>query len=252
MFSPSFLLSRINRRAGKGHKEKLINNHSSLIILIKYSLPFYLPVCLDRVFVAPVLLTRRVWYGYAFRRIKLANCDKYAIVDPSDFAELSKYTWWADYSYGSYRIIRLVPKGRGHTAVQMHRQIMADELARAREKSKVKLYIDHKNGNSRDNRRANLRIATHLQNARNRVKINKKCSSIYKGVCRHKYRKSWMCQINVGKKSVHLGYFDDEVEAARAYDKAAKKYHKEFACLNFPPPDKKGLKNLIKFWFGHR
>jgi len=197
-------------------------------------------------------MLRRIWYGYTFRRIKLANCDEYAIVDPCHFAELSRYVWWADYSYGSYRIIRLVWKDRGHTALQMHRQIMADELERRREKSKEQLYIDHKNRDSRDNRRANLRVATHLQNARNRVKINKKCSSVYKGVCRHKYRGTWMCQINVGKKSMHLGYFDDEIEAAKAYDAAAKKYHGQFACLNFPPPDKKGLKNLLKYWFNHR
>jgi hypothetical protein len=131
----------------------------------------------------------------------------------------------------------------------MHRQIMADELKRRRKKSNEKLYIDHKNRDSRDNRRANLRVATHTQNARNRVKINKKCSSIYKGVFLHKHHKKWGCQINVGKKSIHLGYFDNELEAAKCYDEAAKKYHGEFACLNFPPPNKKGLKNLLKYWF---
>lgn len=220
--------------------------------MIKYAFPFYVPACLDRVCISPLLLLRWIWYGYMFRRIKLANCDKYAIVDPCDFAELSRYVWWADYSYGSYRIIRFVWKDRGHTALQMHRQIMGDELNRRTRKSKEELFIDHKNRNTLDNRRANLRVATHLQNARNRVKINKKCSSIYKGVCRHKYRERWMCQINLKGKSIHLGYFDDEVEAAKCYDEAAKKYHGEFACLNFPPPNKKGLKNLIKYWFNHR
>ena len=35
-------------------------------------------------------------------------------------------------------------------------------------------------------------------------------------------------------KREHLGYFADETEAAKAYDTAAKKYHEEFANLNFP------------------
>jgi len=217
--------------------------------LIKYSLPFYLPVCFDRVSVSPVLLLRWIWYGYTFRRIKLASCDEYAIVDPSDFAELSKYVWLADYSCGSYRIIRLVLKDKGHTTLLMHRQIMADELERRRNKSKEQLYIDHKNRDSRDNRRANLRAATHTQNASNRVKVNKKYSSIYKGVSWNKSSKKWFAVIKSNNRRMFLGYFDDEIEAAKAYDEAARKYHGEFACLNFPPPNKKGLKNLIKYWF---
>lgn len=215
-----------------------------------YRLAIYIPDWLDKIIFGPLLLLRRLWFGYSFRRIKLANCAQYAIVEPGDYAELCKYTWWSDYSYGSYRAIRFVGKDRGHTALQMHRQIMAEELKRRMRRSKEKLFIDHINRNSLDNRRVNLRIATGLQNARNRVKINKKCSSIYKGVCRHKYRKTWMCQINHKGKSIHLGYFDDELEAAKCYDTAARKYHKEFACLNFPPPvDKRGLKNLFKYYF---
>jgi hypothetical protein len=204
------------------------------------------------VFVSPVLLLRWIWYGYTFRRIKLANCGEYAIVDPCDFAELSKYVWWADYSYGSYRIIRFIWKDKGRTTVLMHRQIMADELKCRRRKSKKKLCIDHKNRDSRDNRRANLRVATHTQNARNKVKNNKKYCSIYKGVSWNKLRKKWFALIRANHGRVFLGYFDDQIEAAKAYDEAAKKYHGQFACLNFPPPNKKGLKNLIKYWFSRR
>lgn len=217
--------------------------------LIKYTPPIYIPVFLDRVVVSPLLLLRWIWYGYTFRRVRLADSNKYAIVDYGDFAKLLKYTWWGDYSYGSYRVIRFIGKDRGHTALQIHRQIMKGELNYKLQTSNSKLVVDHINRNSLDNRRANLRVATHLQNARNRVKINKKCSSIYKGVCWSKHHKKWAAQINVRRKSIHLGYFKDELDGAKCYDEAAKKYHDEFACLNFPPRDKRGLKNLIKSLF---
>jgi len=221
-------------------------------ILIKYSLPVYLPVFLDRVLVSPLLLLRRVWYGYTFRRIKLANCDKYAIVDPCDFASLSKYTWLLDCEYGSRRAIRLAGTVCGHISVHMHRQILADELEAKSSALLVKLFIDHINCNALDNRRANLRIVTRMQNAKNRSKSKKKCSSVYKGVHWNKSGKKWGAMIRANRKPIYLGYFTDEIEAAKAYDEAAKKYHGEFACLNFPPPDKKGLKNLIKYWFSNR
>ena len=148
-----------------------------------------------------------------------------------------------------------VGRDRGHTALQIHREIMLDDNTKSinnsitRNIEKNKLVVDHINRNSLDNRRANLRLATHDENARNRVKINKKCSSIYKGVCWNKHHKKWQGQIQVQRKSMHLGYFDDELDAARAYDAAAEKYHGEFACLNFPPPDKRGLRGLIRYWF---
>jgi hypothetical protein len=36
------------------------------------------------------------------------------------------------------------------------------------------------------------------------------------------------------KKGIHLGFFKNEIDAAKAYDRAARRYHKHFACLNFP------------------
>ncbi len=200
-------------------------------------------------FVSPVLLLRWIWYGHTFRRLKLANSDKYAIVDPCKYAELSKYTWLLDCEFGCRRVIRLAGRKSGHIFVHMHRQILADQLKAKSVVLLVELFIDHINGNALDNRRANLRIVTRAQNAKNRSKGSKKCSSVYKGVCWHKYNKKWSAEIKSNHRQIHLGYFDDEIEAAKAYDEAAKKYHGEFACLNFPPPDKRGLKNLLKYWF---
>jgi hypothetical protein len=46
-------------------------------------------------------------------------------------------------------------------------------------------------------------------------------------------RWKWRAQIMLNGRLIHLGYFTDPVEAAKAYDEAARKYHGEFASLNF-------------------
>jgi hypothetical protein len=95
------------------------------------------------------------------------------------------------------------------------------------------LLVDHRNCNSLDNRRANLRLATHQENMRNRRK-RKNTSSRFIGVTFDKQRGKWLARIIYQGKRIFLGRFDTEIEAARAYDAAVKKYHIEFARLNFP------------------
>lgn len=93
------------------------------------------------------------------------------------------------------------------------------------------LFVDHKNGDGLDNRRSNLRICTLSQNMMNRVKLSlKKTTSIYKGVGFHKGRFRAYIHANGGHKS--LGYYDDQRDAAKAYNEAAIKYFGEFARLN--------------------
>lgn len=92
--------------------------------------------------------------------------------------------------------------------------------------------IDHRDGNGCNNRRSNLRFATKSENGMNQRK-RENTSSIYKGVYFHKPSGKWLAHIMINGKSIHLGYFVDEIDAAKAYDAKAIVLFKEFTNLNF-------------------
>lgn len=99
--------------------------------------------------------------------------------------------------------------------------------------------VDHVNHNGLDNRRTNLRSGAQWQNRGNarKPKINRLggvTSSGYKGVSRQSGRNRWRATIRSNSASMNLGSFVDEIEAARAYDRAALEVFGTFACLNFP------------------
>ena len=91
--------------------------------------------------------------------------------------------------------------------------------------------VEHKNNNPSSNFRLNLRSANFAQNNRNRgVKVG--VGSIYRGVYLHKHRLKWQASITYLGKKIHLGSFETEVEAAKAYNKAATEYFGAFANIN--------------------
>ena len=108
----------------------------------------------------------------------------------------------------------------------MHRQLLGLGYGDRR-------HTDHRNHITLDNRQENIRICSCQENMRNR-KPWKDATSGYKGVYKHTQAKKWVAQITIKGVVRHLGIFNNEEEAAHAYDEAAKKHFGEFAYLNFP------------------
>lgn len=142
------------------------------------------------------------------------------LVDDEDFDFVSQYSWHV--SHNGYAIRRAVePSGRKRV-IYMHKELMTPSPGHE---------IDHADMNKLNNCRSNLREASRtLNNANHRPREG--CSSKFKGVAWHKNYKRWWSYINKNGKRLSLGYFYDEVEAAKAYNAAAQLLFGEFARPN--------------------
>jgi len=155
-----------------------------------------------------------------------------AIVDDADYEWLNRYKWFAHKGHNNiwYAERGEWVNGKRRT-ITMHRFILALKDGDPREG-------DHKNHKGLDNQRCNLRICTPAQNQHNRLPQRNK-SSVFKGVhlvnryYKDKIYKYWLSVIRLEGHGIHLGNFDTEIEAAKAYDLKAIELFGEYAHTNF-------------------
>lgn len=93
------------------------------------------------------------------------------------------------------------------------------------------LCVDHADGDLLNCTRANLRLCTRAENSRNLHTT--RGSSRFRGVTFHKQAGRWQAALMTGGRNYHLGLFEDETAAARAYDTAARHHFGAFASPNF-------------------
>lgn len=145
---------------------------------------------------------------------------KVALVDDEDFESISQFKWYANFVHGHW----YAKRRDGRKTCQMHRLILSATNSQC---------VDHIDGNGLNNTRINLRIATSQQNTWNQRPTGRSISG-FKGVFWRKNRGHFFASIAADRVYHYLGSFSCPVEAAKAYDEAAKRLHGDFACLNFP------------------
>ncbi|HYE77557.1 MAG TPA: HNH endonuclease [bacterium] len=149
-----------------------------------------------------------------------------AWVDDEDFEKLSSYRWrvvkgkTGMYAYTTVGIAPYVRKG-----YSMHSMLIEVPPG---------MVTDHIDGNGLNNQKSNLRVCTHAQNMMNQRKARTSKTSPYKGVSWCKDQEKWRVQLITGGKVYRFGRYTDPVEAARVYDREARRMFGEYARLNFP------------------
>ena len=147
-------------------------------------------------------------------------------VDDGDYESVDQYKWTLS---GSGYACREYSDGGVMKRIYLHRALLNCPDG---------CEVDHINGNPLDNRRCNLRLATHQQNLCNQSKQHSATSSKYKGVYFDRVNRKWRAQITRAGVTHTLGRFNTEREAALAYNKAARQYFGKYANLNNFEEDK--------------
>lgn len=133
-------------------------------------------------------------------------------VDDVDLPLVSAYRWFAHQGgrrAGWYAVANARwPDGRKRT-LRMHALLMGQDG------------VDHIDRNGLNNRRSNLRPATASQNQANRP-VMQGCTSRHRGVSWNKAKAKWRAYIKIDGVQRHLGMFEEEDDAALAFDIAAR------------------------------
>jgi len=173
------------------------------------------------------------WGSFAFgagsfdmKQIELTR-GQFAIVDDEDYDFLMQWKWYAVKGSNTYYASTITSQKGGAKSerLQMARVILGLQKG-------DKMVADHIDHNGLNNQRSNLRAATVAQNSSN-LTSHQDSTSKYLGVCWLKTRNVWGAFItNKNGKLINLGHFDQEIDAAEAYNEVALKLHGEFANLN--------------------
>jgi hypothetical protein len=154
------------------------------------------------------------------QRIPLVNGRGFALVDDADLPLVGAYRWCRlELRHTSYALTWTGSKPN-RRCIYMHILLMGQPG------------IDHRDRNGLNNQRSNLRPATQSQNNANQR--SREGVSTYRGVVWCKQTSRWRAQIKANGRYQHLGRFDREDDAARAYDVAALAAWGEFATPNLP------------------
>lgn len=156
----------------------------------------------------------------------------FAIIDANDLDIARRYRWQVD----------IRPTGARYAAAYLREERTKIYLHRLLTGAPIRSRVDHKNNDGLDCRRSNMRVCTNSQNLAN-TSVGTNNRSGFKGVSWSKQASRWRVTIKANGKQQHIGFFDDLVEAARAYDDKARDLFGEFACVNFPVGDERGARN---------
>jgi hypothetical protein len=147
---------------------------------------------------------------------------KFVQVDDWNYDKLMEHKWFAHKDKNTYYAQRQIKINKNkQKTISMHNIIMHTPIGQE---------VDHIDGDGLNCLEENMRNCTHANNCMNRKYGG---TSKYTGVSKYRGNK-FQAQISNKGKKIFLGYHNNEEDAARAYDKAAKKYFGEFAHLNFP------------------
>lgn len=151
--------------------------------------------------------------------------DRAALVDDEDYPELIRWKWHCN----SDGYVVRTPGGRGRRkTVFLHHQIV---------KAPAGARVVFKDGNPLNCRKENLLIGDAATVQHKKRRLPGKTSSKYKGVFRNRGARKWFAKIKVAGEAKYLGSYEDEEQAARAYDEAARRYFGPHALTNFRPAD---------------
>lgn len=148
-----------------------------------------------------------------------------AIVDADDFERLNRFNWfaiWSKYTKSFY-----ARRKENRKSLSMHQEIIECPKGQV---------VDHKNHNTLDNRKENLRPATRSQNNCNRAHQSSNRSG-YVGVNWYPKYNKWVARVVQNGRRVLVGYFASIEDAVAARDRAATEYYGEFAFVNNPTSD---------------